>query len=91
MDDKRILLTLESARRNVDLTQEEVVMLLKSKYGYDKVTRQKLAEYEKDSTNIPINLADILAEIYFLSRDDIFFGPKSTLSYTCRLKRTNPA
>lgn len=85
-----MLLTLKSARINVDLTQQEVVDILKREYHYE-LTRQKLAEYEKDSSDIPINLADNLAEIYFLSREDIFFGHKSTLSYTHRLKKHQSA
>ena len=59
---------------------------MKEKFDYS-LTRQKLAEYERDSSGIPIDLADYLANIYFLTRDDIFFGNKSTLSYTCRISK----
>lgn len=81
-----VLLTLGSARINVDLTQSAVVDILKKDYGL-AITRQKLADYEKDSTNIPINIADALSEVYFVSRDDIFFGCKSTLSYSYRKEK----
>lgn len=84
------LFTLKSARVNVDLTQNEVVSILKQKFNYI-ITRQKLADYENDSTQIPIDLADKLAKIYFLSRDDIFFGDKSTLSYTYRISNKQEA
>lgn len=79
-------ITLKAARVNVDLLQQEVVDILKSKYSVD-VTRQRLADYEKNSSNIPIKLADYLLEIYFVSREDIFFGDKSTLSYTTQLEK----
>lgn len=86
MENKTNVFTLKSARVNVDLTQNEVVGILKEKYDYH-LTRQKLAEFEKDSSEIPVNLADKLADIYFLTRDDIFFGSKSTLSYTYRISK----
>lgn len=80
------LFTLKSARINVDLTQSEVVEILKEKFDY-RMTRQKLADYENDASEIPVNLSGFLAEIYFLTVDDIFFGNKSTLSYTYRAKQ----
>lgn len=80
-------ITLAAARVNVDLTQQEVVDILKEKYGID-ITRQKLAYYEKDSTNLPISLAKALTKIYNISEENIFFGNKSTLSYI--FKNKNP-
>lgn len=81
-------ITLAAARVNVDLTQKEVVEILKEDYGIT-LTRQKLSDYEKDSTDLPISLAKALTSIYKISEENIFFGTKSTLSYTLRLKKSN--
>lgn len=75
--------TLKAARVNSDLTQDEVVKILLEKFKV-KTTRQKLAEYEKDASEVPITLAQNLAEIFGMTTEDIFFGDKSTLSYTFR-------
>ncbi|MCU7356836.1 helix-turn-helix transcriptional regulator [Enterococcus dispar] len=75
--------TLKAARVNSDLTQDEVVKILLDKFKV-KTTRQKLAEYEKDASEVPITLAQNLAEIFGMTTEDIFFGDKSTLSYTFR-------
>lgn len=85
--EEQIEITLGAARVNVDLTQKEVVLILKEKYGIE-ITRQKLAYYEKDSTNLPISLAKALTSIYNISEENIFFGNKSTLSYI--FKNKNP-
>lgn len=82
MKDK-IPFTLSSARVNNDLKQTDVVSILKDEYGIE-LTRQYLSKLEIDSTDISINLAEILSEIYGMTKDDIFFGHKSTLSYTKR-------
>lgn len=75
--------TLKAARVNSDLTQDEVVKILLEKYKV-RTTRQKLAEYEKDASEVPITLAQNLSEIFGMTTEDIFFGDKSTLSYTFR-------
>ncbi len=80
-------ITLKAARVNSDLKQDEVVSILKNQFGI-VITRQRLAEYEKDSTDVPINLAKKLSNIYGISDENIFFGDKSTLSYTFRSLRT---
>ena len=90
MEKQKIVLTLRSARERVSLTQSQVVSILKESYNY-ALTRQKLASYETDSSGIPIDLADNLAEIYFLTRDDIFFGKESTFSYTYLIKQKQEA
>ncbi|MGM0260501.1 XRE family transcriptional regulator [Enterococcus sp. AZ102] len=90
MNENKIILTLRSARERVLLTQKETVEILKERFDYP-LTRQKLASYETDSTGIPIDLADYLADIYFLTRDDIFFGKESTFSYTYQMKRKQEA
>ncbi|MBS6192041.1 helix-turn-helix transcriptional regulator [Enterococcus hirae] len=81
-------ITLAAARVNVDLTQQEVVEILKENYEIN-ITRQKLSDYEKDSTNLPISLAKALTSIYRISEENIFFGAKSTLSYTLELGKSN--
>lgn len=83
--EEQIEITLAAARVNVDLTQKEVTYILKEKYEIE-ITRQKLAYYEKDSTNLPISLAKALTSIYDISEENIFFGNKSTLSYILRNK-----
>lgn len=77
-------ISLKAARINSDLKQDEVVDILKSVYGIE-VTRQRLSEFEKDATDVPINLAKKLSLIYGISENNIFFGDKSTLSYTFRV------
>lgn len=79
-------ITLKAARVNSDLTQDEVVSILKEKYELG-LTRQKLAEYEKDASEVPISLAQKLTDIYGVTTENIFFGDKSTLSYTFRVER----
>ncbi|MFR2833169.1 XRE family transcriptional regulator [Enterococcus sp.] len=76
-------ITLKAARVNSDLKQDEVVSILKDKFGI-LITRQRLAEYEKDATDVPISLAKKLSKIYGIPDDHIFFGNRSTLSYTFR-------
>lgn len=83
--EEKILISLRSARINSGLLQIEVVSILKSIYNI-KITRQKLSDYELDSTEVPINLADALCKIYNIPEDNIFFGDESTLSYTFRNK-----
>lgn len=80
-------ITLGAARVNADLTQKEVVEILREKYDIE-ITRQKLAYYEKDSTDLPISLAKALTNIYSISEENIFFGSKSTLSYIYKGEKT---
>ncbi|MDT2479091.1 helix-turn-helix domain-containing protein [Enterococcus avium] len=80
-----IQISLKAARVNSDLKQGDVVNILKESYGVD-ITRQRLAEYEKDATDVPISLAKQLSSIYGISEENIFFGDRSTLSYTIRMK-----
>ncbi|MBP1047100.1 helix-turn-helix transcriptional regulator [Enterococcus sp. BWM-S5] len=78
-----IQLSLRAVRVNRSLTLNEVVSILNDGYNVS-VTRQKLSEYELDSTDVPINLAKALCSIYQVSENYIFFGSLSTLSYTYR-------
>ncbi|EGO8326344.1 helix-turn-helix transcriptional regulator [Enterococcus faecalis] len=84
----KIEITLAAARVNVDLTQKEVVEILKEKHEIN-ITRQKLSDYERDSTNLPISLAKALTAIYKISEENIFFGNKSTLSYILRCRKSS--
>lgn len=79
-------ITLKAARVNSDLTQPEVVDILLEKYGVS-LTRQRLAQYEKNSSDIPIALAKQLSSIYDISYNALFFGRMSTLSYTMRVDK----
>ena len=79
----KIQISLKAARVNSDLKLVEVVEILKSVYGIE-ITRQRLSEYERDATDVPINLAKILSRVYDICDDNIFFGDVSTLSYTFR-------
>lgn len=83
MTNNNILITLKSARVNNDLTQPEVVDILKRDYGI-VLTRQKLASIENDSSELGVNQARAFSDLYRVPEDQIFFGPKSTLSYTSR-------
>lgn len=81
-----IFISLRSARINSGLTQSEVVNILEKENGI-RLTRQKLADFEVDSTEVPINLAKSLSKIYAIPEDNIFFGKESTLSYIFRNKQ----
>lgn len=85
METEVVMMTLKAARVNSDLTQNDVVKILDNDYCID-ITRQKLAQYEKDSTNVSVTLSKALSEIYAISSENIFFGNGSTLSYTLRVK-----
>lgn len=77
-------ISLKAARVNSDLKQDDVVKILKEKFNID-ITRQRLSEYEKDATEMPVNLAKKLTDVYGIPEDNIFFGDMSTLSYTFRV------
>lgn len=62
-------LTLEAARRNVGLTQQNVADII-------GVHNQTISKYEKDSSKIPFDLMNKLCSLYKVSKDDIFFGEK---------------
>lgn len=85
---KNIQISLKAARINSDLKQDEVVKILKDNYGVE-ITRQRLSDYEKDATEVPITLAKRLSTIYNISDECIFFGDSSTLSYTFRVSKFN--
>ncbi|MGG5303807.1 hypothetical protein IGJ83_001595 [Enterococcus pernyi] len=76
-------ISLKAARVNSDLNQTEVIAILQNSYGLN-LTKEQLAEYEDDATDVPISLAKKFSEIYGISDDYIFFGNKSTLSYISR-------
>lgn len=77
----QMLITLKAARVNSDLKQSETIRILNDKY-HIKLTRQRLSQFEDDATNVPITLAMALSKIYDIPYKYIFFGRKSTLSYT---------
>lgn len=78
---KQMLITLKAARVNADLTQVETTRILSKKYGIT-LNRQRLSQFEDDATNVPITLAMALSKIYDVPYKYIFFGRRSTLSYT---------
>ena len=80
---KKLFISLRSARTNSGLKQSEVVTILNKHYGI-RISRQKLAEYEVNSEDVPINLAKALSGIYSIPENYIFFGKESTLSYINR-------
>lgn len=84
--ENKYFISLRSARINSKLKQSEVVKILAETYGI-KISRQKLADFEIDSAEVPINLAKALSTIYAIPEDIIFFGEESTLSYTFRNKQ----
>lgn len=66
-------ITLKAARVNAGLSQKEAVTKLEQEYRY-KLTRQRLASYEKEPDKVTIELASKLAAVYKLNVNDIFFG-----------------
>ena len=60
-------ISLRAARVNVNLTQKEVAERL-------GVHQQNIAKYEKDSTQIPMNLLYKLSALYKVKLDHIFLG-----------------
>jgi len=71
--------TLSSLRKRLNLTQEEVA----DKIGISSAT---LANWEKDSTNMRHYRAQIMAETYSVSTEQIFFGEESTFNELMRRK-----
>lgn len=62
-------LTLEALRVNYSLSAQEVADEL-------GIHLQTLLKYEKDSSKIPMNIAQKLAKLYKTDMDNIFFGEK---------------
>ena len=73
------LFTLSSLRNRLGLTIEDV-----SKFTGFSV--YKLMKYEEDSTDLPMDMAKIFAELYCVPFQSIFFGKRLTLSYELRKK-----
>ncbi|MER2226150.1 MAG: helix-turn-helix transcriptional regulator [Carnobacterium sp.] len=76
-------ITLEAARINAKLTQKEAAEKL-DEILKERVTRQRVAYFEKKPDETPIKYADAFSKIYGISKDHIFFNSESTLSYTKR-------
>ncbi|MBT2732083.1 XRE family transcriptional regulator [Carnobacterium sp. ISL-102] len=70
-------ITLEAARINAKLTQKETAEKLDDILN-EKVTRQRVAYFEKKPEETPIKYADAFSQIYDISKDHIFFNSKST-------------
>ncbi|MDG3141403.1 helix-turn-helix domain-containing protein [Streptococcus suis] len=65
-------LTLRALRTNYSMTAKEVADDL-------DIHQQTLLKYEQDSTRIPIDLLQKLAEYYRVNMNDIFLGNKYEL------------
>lgn len=65
-------LTLRALRVNYSLSPKEVADCL-------GIPQHTLLSYEEDSSEIPIQLANDLANYYDISLDSIFFGKNSNL------------
>lgn len=62
-------ITLEAARVNAQLTQEEAAKKLGIHF-------QTLSKYENDSSNIPFSLLENASELYGIPLSFIFLGKK---------------
>ncbi|EJN94096.1 helix-turn-helix transcriptional regulator [Streptococcus ratti] len=65
-------LTLRALRVNYSLSPKEVADCL-------GIEQQTLLKYEEDSSDIPIHLANALADYYGINLDSVFLGPESDL------------
>lgn len=74
-------ITLKAARVNANLKQNEAAEKLTDILN-ETVTRQKIAYFEENPADTPIKYADAFSKIYGISKDNIFFNSRSTLSYT---------
>lgn len=81
MSKANLLFTLEAARVNCGLTQEQAASLL----GIHKDT---LWKYEQDSTSVPRTFVSKVQEVYGIPLNIIFFGKKSDFF---RIKRSDTA
>lgn len=70
---KKLKITLEAARVNAGLTQDQVAEKM-------QLTRATIIAWEKGRRILKIWELDALCEIYGLTRDDIFLLPNSTKS-----------
>lgn len=71
-------MTLRALRTNYSLTAKEVADEL-------GIHQQTLLKYENDSSRIPINLLQELADFYEVDKDFIFLGKKYELNRNKRL------
>lgn len=65
-------MTLRALRANYDLSSSEVAKAI-------GIHHQTLLKYEKDSTKIPMDLLDKLANYYNVDKNFIFLGKKYDL------------
>lgn len=63
-------ITLRAARVNCGLTLKDAAV----KFG---ISPDTLANYEKDSTNVPRSFFIKIESVYGISVENIFFGPQS--------------
>lgn len=70
---KKLKITLEAARVNAGLTQDQVAEKM-------QLTRATIIAWEKGRKILKIWELDALCEIYGLTRDDIFLSYNSTKS-----------
>ncbi len=70
---KKLKITLEAARVNAGLTQDQVAEKM-------QLTRATIIAWEKGRKILKIWELDALCEIYGLTRDDIFLPSNSTKS-----------
>lgn len=60
-------LTLRAARANLGLTRKEAAVLF-------EIHHMSLANYENDSTNIPLSFFRKIESVYGIATEMIFFG-----------------
>lgn len=68
-------MTLRALRENFSLTAQEVATA-------NGIHMQTLLKYENDSSRIPMDLLNRLADYYNVSNNDIFLGKKYELKRT---------
>lgn len=81
-------ITLRAARVNAGLSQDKVANELSEYFG-TKVSRQRIAFFEKHPEETPIGWGEALAKLYRWPRDGINFTNESTLSYSLRGYKRN--
>jgi DNA-binding XRE family transcriptional regulator len=74
-------ISLAAARVNANLTQNQVAKELSSYFG-QRVSRQRIAAFEKHPESVPPAYGLALSELYRIPIDDLLFAQESTLSYT---------
>lgn len=75
-------ITLEAARTNIGYSQNEAAKLFGVHY-------QTLAKWENDSSKMPYYMIDKIEDIYGISSNHIFFGPKNEFIRLLREKLKN--